>query len=109
MSLFTLLSRSPVSTVTVGPRFFTRVPYRAAGISVRIAQFSHVMELSRAYIGASCVTYSKVKQQLGVASAFAQLEQAQHISTRTTPTRAFATTTASVLGQPPAFQFGTCQ
>lgn len=110
MSLFSLFSRAPVSTVTVGPRFFTRVPYRAVGISVQVARFTAIMELSQAFIGASCIAYGRVTQQLGIGSAHAELDLVQHVSTNTNNNnRAFATTSANVLGQPPVFQFGTCQ
>lgn len=109
MSLFSLFSRAPVSTVTVGPRFFTRVPYRAVGISVQVARFTAIMELSQAFIGASCIAYGRVTQQLGIGSAHAELDRAQHLSTNTDTHRAFAVATANVLGQPPVFQFGTCQ
>ena len=109
MSLFSLFSRAPVSTVTVGPSFFTRVPYRAVGISVQVARFAAIMELSQAFIGASCIAYGRVTQQLGLGFAYAELDSAQLVSTRTDYNPSFAQASANALGQPPVFQFGTCQ
>lgn len=110
MSLFSLFSRAPVSTVTMGPRFFTRVPYRAVGISVQVARFTAIMKLSQAFIGASCIAYGRVSQQLGLGFAYAEVDRVQHVSANTdNNNRAFATASANVLGQPPIFQFGTCQ
>lgn len=110
MSLYAIFSRAPVSSFTVGPRFVSRLPYRAAGISVRVAQFTALVELGTQYTGASATAHARVQQQLGAAFASAKLTDSPvHLSDRTDTNMTHAFAAARVLGQPPAFEFGICQ